>query len=160
MVEHSKDPVWIFATEEAAAVRKTNYPPQFVGRVAGRERRRLGEVFGLRNFGVNLTRLEPGAESALRHAHSRQDEFVFVIEGTPTLIADEGEFELRPGCCAGFRAGGRSHQFVNRSERDVVYLEIGDRTPGDHVVYPVDDLAATLNADGNWVFTHKNGRPY
>src|SRR5437879_4864351 len=42
------------------------YPEPFATRVAGRERRALGDVFGLTNFGVNLTRLPPGGMSALR----------------------------------------------------------------------------------------------
>ena len=145
---------------DVAAIRRTNYPDPFAARVAGREKRRLGEVFGLRNFGVNLTRLEPGAESALRNRHMKQDEFVYVLEGHPTLVTDEGEVILRPGCCAGFVAGGRSHHLVNRSDEDVVYLEVGDRTAGDAVTYPDDDLAATLDANNRWVFTHTDGRPY
>ncbi len=150
---------WVQA-QDVATVRRTNYPDPFARRVAGRERRRLGEVFGLRNFGVNLTRLEPGAESALRHRHSKQDEFVYVLEGHPSLVTDEGETVLGPGCCAGFVAGGGSHHFVNRTGEDVLYLEVGDRTPGDTVGYPADDLAAALDADNRWVFTHKDGRPY
>jgi uncharacterized cupin superfamily protein len=150
---------WVQALD-VATVRRTNYPNPFAERVAGRERRRLGEVFGLRNFGVNLARLEPGAESALRHRHTKQDEFVYVLEGHPTLVTDEGEAVLGPGCCAGFVAGGRSHHLVNRTGKDVLYLEVGDRTAGDTVSYPADDLAAALDAENRWVFTHTDGRPY
>jgi len=160
MAKEKKGPVWIVASEGAPAARKTIYPPPFAARVAGRERRRLGDVFDLRNFGVNLTRLEPGSQSALKHRHTVQDEFVYVLEGTPTLITDEGEFELRPGCCAGFPAGGRSHHLVNRTTQSVVYLEIGDRLPGDSATYPVDDLALSQGADGQWIVAHKNGEPY
>jgi len=150
---------WIQASD-AAAVKRTNYPDPFSRRVAGRERRGLGEIFGLKNFGVNLTRLEPGAESALRHRHTKQDEFVYVLEGHPTLVTDDEEAILGPGCCAGFAAGGRSHHLVNRTSEDVLYIEIGDRTAGDAVSYPADDLAAALNAESRWVFTHKDGQPY
>src|SRR5665213_944234 len=116
---------------------KTNYPEPF----AARDKRRLGEAFGLKNFGVNLTRLAPGAISSLRHGHARQDELIYIIDGTPALITDAGETALRPGDCAGFRAGsGDAHHLVNRGDRDVLYLEIGDRTPGERVVYPDDDL--------------------
>lgn len=155
----ARERAWIQASD-VATVRRTNYPAPFSARVAGRERQRLSEVFGLRNFGVNLTRLEPGAESALRHRHMTQDEFVYVLQGHPTLVTDEGEDLLGPGCCAGFAAGGRSHHLVNRTAQDVLYLEIGDRTAGDTVSYPADDLAAVLDADNRWVFTHKDGRPY
>jgi uncharacterized cupin superfamily protein len=128
--------------------------------MAGREKRPLGELFGLTNFGVNLTRLAPGAVSALRHRHSRQDEFVYVLEGEPTLVTDAGEMPLGPGMCAGFPAGGPAHMLANRSGRDVVYLEVGDRTPADRVEYPDDDIAAALAPDGRWYFVRKDGTPY
>lgn len=139
---------------------KSNYPEPFAARVAGREKRALGDVFGLANFGVNLTRLPPGCQSALMHRHSRQDEFVYILEGVATLVTDEGEVELCPGMCAGFRAGGRAHHLVNRSTADVVFLEVGDRSAGDSGFYPQDDLAAALGADGKWAFTTKDGKPY
>jgi len=101
--------------------------------MAKREKRPLGDLFGLKSFGVNLTRLSPGGESALLHQHSRQDEFVYILQGEPTLITDTGEVSLAPGMCAGFSARGIAHQLVNRTEKDVVYLEIGDRADGDMV---------------------------
>jgi uncharacterized cupin superfamily protein len=129
--------------------------------VRGREKRPLGDPFGLTNFGVNLTRLPPGAVSALRHAHLKQDEFIYVLEGAPTLITDAGETPLAPGMCAGFKAGsGDAHHLVNRSDGDVLYLEVGDRTPDDRVTYPDDDLQAVLGADGVWQFRRKDGTPY
>ena len=118
------------------------------------------DLFGLKNFGVNLTRLAPGAVSALRHAHSRQDEFVYVLQGHPTLHTDAGAVQLAPGMCAGFRAGsGNAHHLLNRTAEDVTYLEVGDRTPGDEGSYPDDDLQAVL-AEGRWRFIHKDGTPY
>lgn len=157
-------PVALHAADCAPRARPSNYPPALVAlleaKLAGREKRPLGEPFGLRNFGVNLTRLAPGAISALRHAHARQDEFIYVLEGTPTLVTNAGETLLAPGMCAGFRAGsGDAHQLVNRSDADVLYLEIGDRTPGDSATYPDDDLAAAL-VDGQWRFTRKDGSDY
>jgi uncharacterized cupin superfamily protein len=124
-----------------------------------REKRALGDHFGLRNFGVNLTRLLPGGESALLHRHSKQDEFIYILEGEPTLVTDAAEVQLRPGMCTGFPAGGVAHQLVNRTDRDVMYLEVGDRTPGDVGEYPSDDLVAT-EVEGRWVFNHKDGTPY
>jgi uncharacterized cupin superfamily protein len=150
----------VLASEIAAPAHRTNYPEPFASRMSGRVKRRLGEVFGLRNFGVNLTRLAPGGISALRHSHSKQDEFIYVLAGTPTLVTDHGEAQLGPGWCAGFRAGGAAHQLVNRTTGEVEFLEIGDRTAGDHGTYPVDDLKAMLGADGRWAFTHKDGSPY
>ena len=150
----------IEAAAAAARAKSSNYPEPFAGRVAGRIKRPLGDLFGLSNFGVNLTTLEPGAQSALLHRHSRQDEFVYILEGEPVLVTETGETALRPGMCAGFAAAGTAHHLVNRTDGDVVYLEIGDRTAGDDVTYPADDLKAELGADGKWVFTGKDGRPY
>lgn len=157
-------PAWpkaIRAREAPARARNSNYPEPFAARMVGREKRPLGDVFGLKNFGVNLTRLAPGAVSALRHAHSRQDEFVYVLEGRPTMVTDAGETLLEPGMCAGFRAGsGDAHHLANRSGQDVVYLEVGDRTAGDAASYPDDDLVAVLGSDGRWRFTRKDGSAY
>jgi len=155
-----KPPVAVVAAEAQARAQKSNYPEPFIARVAGREKRQLGEVFGLSNFGVNLTRLAPGAESALRHWHGKQDEFVYALDGEATLITDAGETRLARGMCAGFKAGtGDAHHIVNRSSADFVYLEIGDRTPGGGVGYPDDDLGLTI-VDGRMRFTHKDGSPY
>lgn len=151
----------ISAKSISASMGKTIYPEPYASLVEGRLKRKLGEFFGLTNFGVNLTHLSPGAISALAHSHSKQDEFIFVLEGTPTLILGEEEFTLNPGDCYGFKAGtGIAHQLVNRSQESVAYLEIGDRTPGDEVEYPNDDLKATQLTNGEWTVTHKDGRPY
>lgn len=153
-------PVAVVAAEAPPRRRPSNYPDPFARRVAGREKRALGTLFGLATFGVNLTRLAPGGESALLHRHSRQDEFVFVLEGAPTLVTEDGETPLAPGMCAGFPAGGRAHHLVNRTDRDAVVLEVGDRTGGDEVCYPEDDLKAGAAPGGGWRFTRKDGRPY
>jgi uncharacterized cupin superfamily protein len=137
------------------------YPEPFASRVAGRVRRPLGDLFGLANFGVNLTRLPPGGLSALRHTHTREDEFIYILEGEPVLVTNGSETTLRPGMCAGFKAGdGNAHHLSNRTTRDVVYLEIGDRNPGDTVVYPDDDIGRALAPDGSRCFVHRDGTPY
>ena len=156
----AKHPI-AFAAEQAPPRSKpSNYPEPFASRVKGRLKRPLGDLFGLANFGVNLTTLAPGAISALRHAHTRQDEFVYILRGHPTLVTDEGRTRLSAGMCAGFRAGsGNGHHLVNETPEDVVYLEVGDRTPGDEGSYPDDDLKAIL-VDGSYRFVHKDGSPY
>ena len=150
----------IDAAEAPPRTRPTNYPEPFAGRMAGRRKHPLGDLFGLKNFGVNLTRLAPGGVSALHHRHSRQDEFIYVLEGEPTLVTDAGSSLLRPGMCAGFPAGGAAHHLENRTSEEVVILEIGDRSVGDEVFYPQDDIAAVMGADGLWHYTHKNGQAY
>jgi uncharacterized cupin superfamily protein len=153
-------PVAIVAAEAPPRVRPSIYPEPFASRMAGRVKHPLGDLFGLTNFGVNLTRLAPGAVSALRHAHTRQDEFILVLEGNPTLVTDAGETRLAPGMCAGFKAGtGDAHQLRNDGADEVVYLEVGDRTPGDSASYPDEDLQAVMG-EGGWRFLHKDGRPY
>jgi uncharacterized cupin superfamily protein len=160
MPEQGSEPLAIDAASMPPRARSSNYPEPFFSRMSRREKRQLGERFGLRNFGVNLTRLAPGGESALLHRHSRQDEFVYVLQGEPTLVTDRGETVLRPGMCAGFPASGPAHQLVNRTNSEVVYLEVGDRTPGDEVLYPADDIQAVLDGDGKWVFSRKDGTRY
>jgi len=153
-------PLAVVAADAPLRAKRSNYPEPFATRMEGRQKRPLGDLFGLTNFGVNLTRLLPGASSALRHAHSQQDELVYILQGRPTLHTDEGLTELGPGMCAGFRAGsGNAHRLVNHSQEDALYLEIGDRTPGDSASYPDDDLRAQA-VDGRWVFVHKDGTPY
>lgn len=152
-------PIALVAAEAPPRTKPSNYPEPFASRMAKRQKRPLAPLFGLRNFGVNLTRLEPGGESALLHRHDRQDEFVYVLQGVATLITDAGEAALGPGMCAGFPAGGRAHHLVNRTDADVVFLEVGDRTGGDSVAYPADDLMA-VDEGGAWRFARKDGRPY
>eukprot|EP00475_Leptophrys_vorax_P027608 TRINITY_DN3937_c0_g1_i1.p1 TRINITY_DN3937_c0_g1~~TRINITY_DN3937_c0_g1_i1.p1 ORF type:complete len:178 (-),score=42.02 TRINITY_DN3937_c0_g1_i1:126-659(-) len=139
----------------------TVYPAPFAAMIEGREKRALGDVFGLTNFGVNLTRIPPRSRSALRHAHSKQDELIYILQGHPTLKTDEGNTQLAPGMCAGFKSGtGNAHHLVNESDDEtVVYLEIGDRSAGDQVTYPDDDLKADF-VDGKWKISHKDGTPY
>mgnify|MGYP000985480361 FL=1 len=148
------------AEDAPPRTKPSNYPEPFASMMAGRLKRPLGDLFGLSNFGVNLTRLAPNSVSALRHAHTKQDEFIYVLQGRPVLITDEGRTQLEPGMCTGFKAGtGNGHALVNESADEVVYLEVGDRTPGDTVTYPDDDLQATL-VEGSWKFTRKDGIPY
>ena len=138
----------------------TGYPEPYKSRVAGRHRRRLGDAAGLANFGVNLTRLDPGAESSMRHWHVKQDEFIYVLEGEVTLVTDAGRQKLKAGAAAGFPAGKvDGHQLVNETNKPAVYMEIGDRTPGDGVSYTDVDLAARM-IDGKWVYTRKDGSPF
>jgi len=159
MSEESR-PIAVIAAEAPARTKPSAYPEPFASQMAGREKRPLGDLFGLTNFGVNLTRLAPNAVSALRHAHTRQDEFVYILQGRPTLHTDEGRTQLFPGMCAGFKAGtGNGHRLVNETEEEVVYLEVGDRTPGDEGSYPDDDLKALL-VDGKWRFVHRDGSSY
>ncbi len=139
----------------------TNYPAPFQSVVSGRSRQRVGNAAGLQNFGVNLTTLAPGSQSALRHWHSAQDEFVYVVRGELWLVTDDGEQILTAGEMAGFAAGiANGHHLVNRSDQLAIYLEVGDRTASDQVNYPDQDLKYVLVDTGGRAFTRKNDHPY
>jgi len=154
------NPLAFVALDAAPRAKNSNFPEPFRTMVTGRVKRPLGDLFGMSNFGVNITTLPPGTISALRHAHTRQDEFVYVVSGNLVLHTDEGRTELSAGMCAGFKAGsGNAHQLSNESTMDAVYLEVGDRTPGDEVIYPDDDLVAR-SEHGAWTYLHKDGRGY
>jgi uncharacterized cupin superfamily protein len=139
---------------------RSTYPDPFNRVVAGRSRKRLGNAAGLGQFGVNLTTLKPGAASALRHWHEKEDELVYVLEGEVVLIEDDGETPLKPGDAAGFKANVRNgHHLVNKSNRDAVYLEIGTRAQHERAQYPDVDLLVIRDEQGAR-YTHKDGKPY
>jgi uncharacterized cupin superfamily protein len=139
---------------------RTNYPEPFRRVVMGCSRKRLGVAAGLDQFGVNLTTLKPGAASALRHWHEKEDELVYILEGEVVLIEDGGETVLKAGDAAGFKAKvPNGHHLVNKSGRDAVYLEIGARAKHERAEYPDVDLRA-IGDDAGDRYTHKNGQPY
>ena len=138
----------------------TSYPEPHRAVNSTRYYRRLGNHAGLNNFGVNLTRIIPGGQSSYRHAHSRQDEFIYVLEGEVVLETNGGVQTLTPGMCAGFPAGtGDAHRFINRSALDAMLLVIGDRSSGDEITYPDVDMHAVLGPDGRYKFSTKSGEP-
>src|SRR5215213_9257023 len=101
---------------QVAVRASTIYPKPYDALVQGREKQALGNAVGLTQFGVNLTRLKPGAASAMRHWHQHEDELIYVLEGELVLVEDAGEVVLAPGDAAGFRAGvPNGHCLVNRT---------------------------------------------
>lgn len=147
-----------FDPSDVAESNATSLPGPYRARNMTRANRRLGDHAGLKSFGVNLTRIEPGGQSSYLHAHSRQDEFVWVLEGEAVLETDQGEQVLRTGQCAGFPAGtGQMHRFMNRTGSDVLLLVVGDRSAGDEVAYADIDLHGRCGADGRYLFTRRDG---
>lgn len=137
-----------------------SYPEPFKSRMGEMSWRPLGDEFGLSQFGISLETLGPGAESALRHWHTLDDEFVYVISGEIVLRNDDGEFPMTKGMCVGFKAGDKNaHHLVNRSTSDAQYLILGSRVPGDGCFYPDDDLAWFPSESGETA-AHKDGTPY
>ncbi len=138
------------------------YPPPWDTALAGKWRKALGDALGLTQFGVNLTRLAPGAVSALRHWHTGEDEFVYIVSAQPTLVCDSGEQPLKPGHAAGFPAGdGDGHRLENRTDSEVVFIEVGTRAPSDRVHYTRDDLVLHKSYSApSRRFTRRDGTPY
>ena len=138
----------------------SGYPGPLRQVVTGRERKRLGNAVGLDQFGVNLTTLKPGAASALRHWHEKEDELVYLLEGEVVLVEEDNETVLKPGDAAGFKANvANGHHLVNKSDRDAVYLEIGTRSKHESAEYPDVDLRVIRDESGAR-YTHKDGKPY
>lgn len=138
----------------------TIYPPVYAGPLAGREKRALGDAFGLTHYGVNLTTMAPGTWSSQRHWHEQEDEFVYVLEGELTLIDDAGEHLLTPGMCAGFKAGvANGHHLVNKSRTPASYLEIGKRSDSEVCHYSEADMKAAKTG-GKWQLTRKDGSAF
>lgn len=136
------------------------YPAPFQAEHKGRHKQALGDVIGITQFGVNLSRIEPGASSALRHWHEQEDEFIYMLTGELVLIENDGETVLKPGDAAGFKAGsGNAHKLVNRSNRDAVYFEVGSRAVIERVHYPDVDLMMERDEKGRR-YVHKSGEPY
>ena len=138
----------------------TFYPDQFKAECLGRHKQALGDEVGLTQFGVNITRIEPGQASALRHWHEQEDEFIYMLDGELVLIENDGETVLKAGDAAGFKAGsGVAHKLINRSNRDAVYFEVGTRAKSERVHYPDVDLVMERD-DKSRRYLHKNGEPY
>ena len=136
------------------------YPAPFQAEHKGRHKQALGDAVGLTQFGVNITRIAPGAASSLRHYHEQEDEFIYMLEGELVLIENDGEVVLTAGDCAGFKANsGNAHRLVNRSTKDAVYFEVGTRSPHDRVHYPDVDLLLERDKTGRR-YLHKSGEPY
>lgn len=160
MSETARPPMAVEAAGTPSRTGALILPEPFARRLSRRVKHALGDPFGVKAFGVNLTRIPGGTVSSIHHRHSVQDEFVYVLEGHPTLVTDAGEATMSPGMCAGFPANGPAHHLENRTEHDVVLLEVGDRTAGDEVVYPGEDLRLVPGPDGKRRFVHQDGKPY
>jgi uncharacterized cupin superfamily protein len=150
----------VIKVADVPAIQGSGYPAPHAEIVAGRSKQRLGDAAGVTSFGVNMVTLPPGCASSQRHWHSRQDEFVLILEGELVLITNDGEQTLTAGMAAGFQAAsGDGHHLINRSSADAVYLEVGDRSAGDEAEYPDIDMQARF-VNGVRHYLHRNGEPY
>ena len=157
----AKSDIGPFRPSDVPESNRSGYPEPWGSEAARRHSRRLGDHAGLTSFGVVMTRVEPGGCSSQRHAHSRQEEFVYIVSGELTLHDNGGKRTMRAGDCVGFPAGtGNAHTFINEGDADAVFLVVGDRPAGDTVNYPDIDLKAQAGADGRYVFTRKDGSSF
>ena len=157
---NSKD-IGPFRPADVTESNATGYPEPFASEARKRHNRRLGDHAGLTAFGVVMTRVEPGGRSSQRHAHSSQDEFVYVLEGEITLHDNSGKRVMSAGDCVGFPAGtGNAHTFINEGTKDAVFLVAGNRPKDDVAHYPDVDLKAETGPDGRYKFMRKDGSPY
>ena len=144
------------------AINRSGYPEPYRSRVLPRAKRGLGQALGLTRIGINRTTLPPGKESSMRHWHTHEDEFVYVLEGEVVLRTEAGEQLLSAGMCAGFPAGARDgHQLINRGAQPALYLEVSNRHADDTVYYAdadVDVIWSPPHARGQ--LTHRDGTPY
>src|SRR6516164_2443010 len=151
----------VFKAADVPESNASRYPEPFRELQRKRHNRRLSDHAGLKNYGVNLVRVEPGGQSSARHAHTKQDEFVYIIEGELVLVTDAGRETVGKGTCVAFPAGTRDgHHFLNVTDQDATFLVVGDRTPGDEVIYSDIDLELKAGPDGIKAFRHKDGSPY
>jgi uncharacterized cupin superfamily protein len=151
----------VFRPTEVSESNSSGMPDQFREGQRKRFNRRLADFGGLKNFGVNLIRVVPGGQSSARHSHTKQDEFVYVLEGEFVLVTGAGRQRVGAGTCIGFLAGtGDGHHFLNETDRDAVFLVVGDQTAGDEVTYSDIDLELRAGPDGIRKWRHKDGSPY
>jgi uncharacterized cupin superfamily protein len=147
-------------THRVPGRRTTIYPAPYDDGFDRRYKRALTELLRLTQFGVNLTTLDAGGCSSLRHWHAVEDEFVFVLTGTITLVTDAGRTVLMAGAAASFPAGeANAHQLVNEGVEPATYLEVGTRAQSEDVVYADVDLVAQKR-EGKFQFFRKSGEPY
>ena len=149
------------AAREVAVLTGATHPVADGIHARPRRKQRLGDAFGLTDYGVNRVELDPGIWSSIPHFHSREDEFVLMLEGELVLVSGAGERLLRPGDCAGFPAGlERPHHLENRSAQLAVYFEVGSRRQdSDECDYPGNDLRIAQRNDGSRDYVRRDGTP-
>lgn len=99
----------------------------------------VGKLLGLEKIGIHIETLPPGRRTSWPHAESDEEEFAFVISGTPQVWVDGNVYDLVAGDFVAFPAGtGIAHTFLNNSQNDVVLLVGGERSkPGNKINYPL-----------------------
>ncbi len=118
----------------------------------------ISQATGLERQVVSLARLPPGNESFLPHAHTFQEEFVFILEGEGEAILGDDRHRVGPGDFVGYPCDGVAHQLRNTGDVDLIYLMGGERTPFDLVRFPTIDKIGLFTKDGVKMFGTDEGR--
>lgn len=153
--------------EDVAVKMGTTYPAPFDQECNHKQGLRLSEAGGLTQFGAHIVIIPPAKSgqkswSSQRHAHSTEDEFVYVLSGEGVLVDDSGETPLSAGDVCTHKAGdGNAHHIQNRSNKEIRLLVVGTRSPQtDHCRYPDIDLDLPATGKSARVFQHNDGTPY
>ncbi|KAJ7649791.1 cupin domain-containing protein [Roridomyces roridus] len=110
----------------------------------------LGDETGLTKTGVHKTSLEPGMKSSVEHFHDVDDEWVYILQGSGTLLrAGVGEdTPLSVGDFIGWSTAaaseGQPHALQAGAE-GLTYLCGGSRSPVDLCHYPLQKKALLIN---------------
>ena len=99
----------------------------------------FGVHFGFERLGIHHVLIPPGRRTSWPHAEKTEDEFAYVISGTPDVWIDGTLYRLMPGDGVGFKAGtGVCHSFLNNTGEPVQLLVVGDRKREDNrYFYPL-----------------------
>jgi uncharacterized cupin superfamily protein len=102
----------------------------------------LSRLFKMESVAIWLEKLAPGKRSSWPHAHSKEEEFAYILKGKPHVWLDGSEYEVMEGDCIDFKAGSRvAHTLINNSDHDIYYLCVGECDPdGDQIFYPLHPL--------------------
>ncbi|PLZ02907.1 cupin [Burkholderia sp. WAC0059] len=109
----------------------------------------LARKLGLERIGIHHVRLLPGRRTSYPHAESAEEEFVYVLEGTPDVWIDGDLHRLKPGDSVAFPAGtGICHSFLNNTAREVSLMVIGEASkPENRIRYPLNAAHESTRPD-------------
>lgn len=101
--------------------------------------RALCDVGGTSKIGFGIVELSPGCNTLPGHYHTKEEEHLYVLEGTGTLHLGNETYHLIKGSYVNFPAGQEvTHYLSNESDEPLIYIMVGERLEDDEVVYPDD----------------------
>lgn len=126
----------------------------------------LGYRLGLTRLGIHHERLLPGRRMSYPHAESAEEEFVYVLEGTPDAWINGELFRLKPGDAVAFPAGtGICHTFINNSDQEARFIVVGEANKDENRIYYPKNAVYEATREDRWLdvpeqqFGEHNGLP-